>query len=545
MQGNKLELKGLRIGSLPIIDRFIERMKLRDLLIDAFDNPRYADALLLLLKNILVDRNALYAIEEWSNQYDPKLVSGGKIGDDRLARALDKLFFCDRATLQTRIVLWMVKEFKLNLERIHNDTTSVTATGQYANQDPRAIQLKRGHSKDHRPDLKQLVYSLCVCSDGAVPVHFKSYDGNRTDDTIQLETWDSLRLLLQSPEFVYVGDSKLCVSSTLKKIDSEHGLFVTMVPRTRGEITEFTEELLSGEARWERVLRKRSSRKQREFDTFECAIGHYQLAEGYSLYWYRSSQKKKRDSYDRKQRINRALDHLENLDFRRGRGPKTEKAIRRRVEKILSRYSVQEWLSVEIKLEKEERFKALNRGKPTEDTLYRKTSKKRPKLIIRRNLEAIGKSKVMDGIFPLATNTKEKAREVLKIYKYQPKLEKRHAMLKSTLEVAPVWLKKNTRIEALMFVEYLAQMVAALIERDLRNSMGKKKIEILNSLPESRPSRTPTIEQIIRLFDQRSRHELYNPSGTLMQTFTEPLTPVQSKILSLLKIPETHYLTRV
>ena len=205
---------------------------------------------------------------------------------------------------------------------------------------------------------------------------------------------------------------------------------------------------------------------------------------------------------------------------------------------------MQSWLSVEIKLEKEERFRALNRGKPTEDTLYRKTSKKKPRLIIQKNIEAIANSKVMDGLFPLATNTKEKALEVLKIYKYQPKLEKRHAMLKSTLEVAPVWLKKNTRIEALMFVEYLAQMVAALIERDIRNAMGKKKIEILNSLPESRPSRTPTIEQIIRLFDQRSRHELYDQSGTLMQTFTEPLTPVQSKILLLLKVPEIPYLTR-
>ena len=45
-----------------------------------------------------------------------------------------------------------------------------------------AIQLKRGHSKERRPDLKQLVYSLCVTSDGAVPVHFKAYDGNQTDD---------------------------------------------------------------------------------------------------------------------------------------------------------------------------------------------------------------------------------------------------------------------------------------------------------------------------------------------------------------------------
>jgi hypothetical protein len=42
--------------------------------------------------------------------------------------------------------------------------------------------------ESRRPDLKQLVYSLCLTSDGAVPVHFKAYDGNQTDDGIHLET---------------------------------------------------------------------------------------------------------------------------------------------------------------------------------------------------------------------------------------------------------------------------------------------------------------------------------------------------------------------
>ena len=62
-----------------------------------------------------------------------------------------------------------------------------------------------------------------------------------------------------------------------------------------------------------------------------------------------------------------------------------------------------------------------------------------------------------------------------KIYKYQPRIERRHALLKSTLDVAPIWLKKNTRIEALMFLEFIAQMIAALIERDLRKKWLKRK----------------------------------------------------------------------
>jgi len=541
MQEENLGLKGLRVGSLPILDRFIERMGLRGELLLAIPSQGYVDALLVLLKNILVDRDALYTIEEWGEQFDPRLVAGGKIGDDRLGRALDRLFEIDRATLQTRIVLSMVKAFGVRMDRIHNDTTSVTVCGEYANQDRKAVQLKRGYNKDHRPDLKQLVYSLCVTCDGAVPIHFKSYDGNQTDDGIQWETWLSLRSLLQRADFIYVGDSKLCVEDTLTKIDHDHGRFVTMVPRTRAEVSEFTEELLAGEVRWKKILRKRSTRKKLEFDTFECAVGLYQLREGFHLYWYRSSQKKKRDALDRRERIVRAREKLENLDLQRGRGPKTERALRKRVNVILLRLKVTNWLQVEIKFDVVENFKALTRGKPTGETRYRRLIRKVPRLHIRTQTEAIARSKAMDGIFPLTTNTTDKPVDVLKIYKYQPKLEKRHALLKSTLNVAPVWIKKNTRIEALMFVEYLAQMVAALIERELRATMEKKNISLLQSLPESRASKTPTLEQILRLFEHRQRHELYE-NGIRLKSFADPLSPVQTQLLELLRVPNTMYL---
>jgi transposase len=246
MQEENLNLRSFKIGCLPIIDRFIARMGLKDRLSKALSNTGYAEAIIILLKNILTEREAMYALKQWAYLFNLKLDDGSEIGDDRLGRALERLFDADRATLQTEIVLKIIKAFDLKMDQIHNDTTSISAYGVYEKQDDKAIKLKRGHSKDHRPDLKQLVYSLCVTRDGAVPLHFKCYDGNRTDDTIQLETWNSLRVLLQTPNFVYVGDSKLCVEKSMRKIDGEHGFFVTMVPRTRAEVAEFAEGLAAG-----------------------------------------------------------------------------------------------------------------------------------------------------------------------------------------------------------------------------------------------------------------------------------------------------------
>jgi transposase len=222
------------------------------------------------------------------------------------------------------------------------------------------------------------------------------------------------------------------------------------------------------------------------------------------------------------------------------RGPKTDAAIRKRVDEILTQHHAEEWITVEVKWDAVEKFKAITRGKPTAETPFRRIIQQLPRLHISTNAANIARSAAMDGIFPLTTNTKEKPVDVFKIYKYQPRIEKRHALLKSTLEVAPIWLKKNTRIEALMFLEFIAQIIAALIERDLRKKMVEKKIELLCSLPEGRASKTPTIEQVLRLFENQNKHALYD-GDRLIKQFADPLTPVQSQILQLLEIPTAVY----
>ena len=81
-------------------------------------------------------------------------------------------------------------------------------------------------------------------------------------------------------------------------------------------------------------------------------------------------------------------------------------------------------------------------------------------------------------------------------------------------------MKKNTRVEALMFLEFLGQMVATLIERELRQKMVKN--------------------QVLRLFENQNSHALYE-NNRLIRQFADPLTPVQSQILQLLSISTATY----
>ena len=73
MQEEKLQLRTPRAGALPILNGFIERMGLEEELSAALKNTGYADALLALMKNILVDRSALYAVREWIELFEPRL----------------------------------------------------------------------------------------------------------------------------------------------------------------------------------------------------------------------------------------------------------------------------------------------------------------------------------------------------------------------------------------------------------------------------------------------------------------------------------------
>jgi len=59
-----------------------------------------------------------------------------------------------------------------------------------------------------------------------------------------------------------------------------------------------------------------------------------------------------------------------------------------------------------------------------------------------------------------------------------------------------------------MFIYFIAQTVASLLERELRLEMQKVGLEKLHLLPEGRPTRTPTTAQILDRFEHRARHRL-------------------------------------
>src|SRR5665811_1271550 len=161
-----------KVAGLPLIAEVIDRMDLRRMLGEALGqhgNETFpaVDSLILLITNLAQGKQPLYELEHWVQSLDARCLGykdlpKGKLNDDRFGRVLDKLYKADRASLMTRLVMGVVKEFNLRLDRIHNDSTTLKACGKYPGKTDTGFKLANGHSKDRRPDLKQLVYSLSI-----------------------------------------------------------------------------------------------------------------------------------------------------------------------------------------------------------------------------------------------------------------------------------------------------------------------------------------------------------------------------------------------
>jgi transposase len=236
----QFETRFKQVDVLPMVKHYMSSLDLYNLFkkyVPASNNclAEHAESLCIITANIICDNKPLYKVQEWLAKYADGLanesVNADKFNDDRLARSLSALFTADRHSLMTEVSCNAIKLHQLLTDEIHNDSTTVTFIGKYANPDPDAVQLTHGHNKDFRPDCKQIVFGLNITADGHVPLSYKAYNGNRDDDTTHIANWNELRALIHKEDFIYIADCKLCNIKNLAYIDENNGYFITIIPK--------------------------------------------------------------------------------------------------------------------------------------------------------------------------------------------------------------------------------------------------------------------------------------------------------------------------
>lgn len=554
------QLLSYRVGLLPILNRILRRLRLEHFLRDYL--PRAdrrcridpATGLLVLLRNLLLSREPLYGVGEWAACHPPDLLGLShqqivSLNDDRIGRCLDRLFQNDCGSLALTVATHAIREFAVALEELHNDSTTITFHGEYKNadkeekrKDQTRLAITWGHNKDHRPDLKQLLFILTISKDGGVPVYFQAKSGNTADDLTHRDTWDLLCTLAGRRDFLYVADCKLASAENMAYIAQRDGRFVTLIPRTRSEDRAFRESLTQGQVQWQPVHEMRTE-KGEIVDRFSVSTKAALSAEGYRLVWYHSTRKAENDVAARVRQVDRALRELAELQQKLS-GPRTRYHERAKVvaavAAILETRGVKNWITTAVTEQIVERFHQEGPGRPSKNTLYSKEVIQRFELTCEINHAALAAEQLGDGVFPLITNDLAiSEQELLLAYKGQAMVEKRFEQLKTDFDVAPIYLKETSRIQALLCMYFFVLLVEALLERELRQAMAREKVDRLRIYPEGRGCRNPTTRRLIEVFEDVQRHQL--KGGPEPVVFTTALTPLQRRILRLLGMPRSDY----
>ncbi|SMC03499.1 Transposase [Sulfobacillus thermosulfidooxidans DSM 9293] len=479
----------LVVGAGPVIRALCEEIGLVEAVNQtvAWDAQRChlspGERIFALIVNLLTARQPLYRVHEQFQLTDvPLLFGSGRTAadftDDALGRALDKVAAAGGATVFSAVATRaLVHDHVWTPDHpvfVHWDSTTRSVYGTYPDPDSASgVHPTYGHSKDHRPDLRQILLTLLGTREG-IPVVGTVQDGNLSDKTLNAEmiaALDDYFSPQQLQQLVYVADSALVTGPNLKAMADRSLRFLSRCPDTFRAAQEAKTAALAANA-WV-PLGKIGERTDATSYAAAEQTGHIE-GRSYRLVVYRSDHLAERKAHTIARQIDRAYDQLTRAATRLAG---TVFACAHDAEAAVAAWqATAQWHHVEATVVAETQVtQRATRGRPRHDapdpattTVYR----------VRPTIGAVDAQRVQAAqdraaTFVLITNlpsTPFDARRLLEEYKGQTVIEQRFRFLKDPTFVDALYVQKPERVEALGYVLLLAALVLSLIERRARQA---------------------------------------------------------------------------
>lgn len=236
------DVHSVPVAHLPVIRALIDQLGIHAILDEAL--PQHvlsrvsdADCVVTMMLNVLCGRVALFRMDEWLGRTDVELLLGpgreaDAFDDCRLAAALDHIDAHGTDRLLTAVVkAYLARPARETAYTVHQDFTTYSFYGEYADVSPCGPSPTYGHSKDLRPDLKQLVFGLSLHGSAGIPLVCTTLHGNTSDTRANRDHLAQLAKLLPAEDDVtIVGDCKLVDGTTLGQLLSAGFHFVSLLP---------------------------------------------------------------------------------------------------------------------------------------------------------------------------------------------------------------------------------------------------------------------------------------------------------------------------
>jgi len=417
-------------------------------------------------------------------------VQAQDLNDHALGKALDEVADYGSSRLFAEMAFTIAKEQHLLEDMIESrlDSTSFSLHGKYdTEEDAEVIEICKGYSKDHRPDLNQVLLSLVMGTPANLPMWMESNSGNKSDKVSFHETVRRMRAFqkqLKLNDSHWIADSAFY--TTDKLLSHKNLKWTTRVPETIGVCKRLLEE-----------------------DDFQWT----ELDSGYSFTevgtWYgnikqrwiivKSEQAFQREAKTLDKKIKKELENALKACWHLGN------------ERFSCKKDAEAAL---VKLNKQYRF---HRVEGHIEELLKYSTKGRPKLSDKPTISGvkivchptadksrIDQEKRCKGRFVIATNDLDDkqlpATRIVNSYRGQQNVERGFCFLKDPwFMVNSFFLKKRKRIEALMMIMTLCLFVYNLAQYRIRKALKKHHQTIPNQ--KGKEFQKPTLKWIFQIME--------------------------------------------
>lgn len=414
------------------------------------------------------------------------------LNDDVLGRCLDALYDADVSLLYQVMSERVVDKLGLAGNAVHLDITSFHVDGEYRvdedDTDSKRIELVKGYSRDHRPELNQVILELICENQAGIPVYMQALSGNTNDQKAFAEVTrqhiTSLKSAQQSRYFV--ADAALYTEASISALSTQNQLFVSRVPMTIKEAKQHIRQLTE-----DKLTRLDNGYQGCWVDADYANVKQKWLI-------LRSEQATKREQ----QTLSRNL--LKNSEKEHNQ---FAKLCRQRFACEADAKQALEAFNKTLKITRISEFDCI--AHPVFSTQGRPKKGQKPtghqyqlSGLIATCLEKVSIAKAQTGTFILATNDcgdELTMQALLDIYKSQQKVERGFRFLKSPeFLTSSLFLKKPERIEALLMVMTCSLMVYAAIEHRIRTGLKANNATFPDM--KKKPSQHPTARWVFLCF---------------------------------------------
>jgi hypothetical protein len=503
------------VGPLLLVEHFLRELAVKDTVDGAL--PRSARSVLsvgevvcALIASRLCSPSPLYDIAGWASGaavHELLEIPPALLNDDRLGRALET-FAVYAEDLRSRVAAGAIERFGVAAGRLHVDLTTVGVSGAYEH----SALVAKGWASDRR--VARQVRTLQACTPDGTVLYSRPDPGNAAELTLVGASLERL-LAISGPGLLIVCDSAMGQPKTLREINDAGVRFVVPLRASAGFRERFLKDVGHTALRRVRYVPEREAKLLPDRRTvFKGALRDWEIPatdEHPSLRlrvaYIHSSEEATQVADARERALVKAEDALQRMhNGLGGRYYKTREQIQRRIGQIIG-VNIAGLIDVTVN-----------------------TPKEKLTVAWQRNHEAIATAASFDGIYALATNLPGRitAGHVLRLYKDQQIVERRHRDLKQTLKVRPIFLHNDDRVYALLSIVGIALLIFGLIEAQTRAVLGPDQ-QLPGLLPEGRAAR-PTGRNILAAFQGLGL--TYTNTGIQL----DPLTDTQQHILDLLGI---------